>query len=233
VDISEVMAEIEALLDQSIGAEGYVMPPVADQGRYVDLSQIDFEKLKKEFAKVPRKNIALQDIRVVVEQKLKNLLSTNPLMMDYYRRYQELIAEYNREKDRATVEQTFAALVALAASLDEEQRRAVEEGLSPAEMAIFDLLKCENLTQVDREKVKQASRSLLARIRTLLAPMDQWTRNAQTQAEVHTSILDWLYESLPQPPFTESDTTRLAQQLYEYVWQQSEAGNLSPKMSVS
>jgi type I restriction enzyme, R subunit len=27
VDIAEVMAEIEALLDQSIGAEGYVMPP--------------------------------------------------------------------------------------------------------------------------------------------------------------------------------------------------------------
>ena len=130
------------------------------------------------------------------------------------------------------MEQTFAALAALAESLDDEQRRAVEEGLSPAEMAVFDLLKRENLTKVDREKVKQASLSLLARIRALLGSMDQWTRNAQTQAEVQTSILDWLYESLPQPPFTESDTTRLAQQLYEYVWQQSESGNLSPEASV-
>jgi type I restriction enzyme R subunit len=94
-------------------------------------------------------------------------------------------------------------------------------------MAVFDLLKRANLTKVDREKVKQASRSLLTRIRTLLASMDQWTRNAQTQAEVQTSIFDRLYESLPQPPFTESDTTRLAQELYEYVWQQSEAGNLA------
>ena len=132
----------------------------------------------------------------------------------------------------STVEQTFAALVALSASLDEEQRRGVEEGLSPAEMAIFDLLKREYLTKVGREKVKQASRSLLGRVRTLLAPMDHWTRKAQTQAEVQTSILDWLYESLPQPPFTESDTTSLAQQLYEYVWQQSECGNLSEVASV-
>jgi type I restriction enzyme, R subunit len=43
VDISEVMAQVEALLDQSIGSEGYVMPPVADDSRYIDLSKIDFE----------------------------------------------------------------------------------------------------------------------------------------------------------------------------------------------
>jgi len=49
VDIAEVMAEIEALLDQSIGAEGYAMPPVADPDRYVDLSQIDFEALRDKF----------------------------------------------------------------------------------------------------------------------------------------------------------------------------------------
>ena len=229
-DVTEVLKELHRIVNEAIRAGG----PGEDhaEGLTIDLSQIDFEKLRKEFAKVPRKNAALQDIRAVVEKKLKNLLATNPLLMDYYRRYQELIAEYNREKDRATVEQTFAALFALANTLDEEQRRAVEEGLSPAEMAVFDLLKRENLTKVDREKVKQASRSLLARIRVLLTAMDNWTRNAQTQAEVQTSLLDWLYESLPQPPFTESDTTRLAQQLYEYVWQQSEAGNLSSKASV-
>ena len=77
------------------------------------------------------------------------------------------------------------------------------------------------------------SRSLLAKIKDLLAPMGHWTRNAQTQAEVQTSILDWLYEALPKPPFTEDDTTRLANQLYEYVWQQSEAGNLSPDVIAS
>jgi len=95
------------------------------------------------------------------------------------------------------------------------------------------LLKKENLTKADREKVKHASRSLLARIQELLISMDQWTRNAQTQAEVQTSILDWLCESLPQPPFTEGDTTHLAQQLYQYVWQQSEAGKFAQEANAS
>ncbi len=223
-DVTEVLKELHRIVNEAIRAA----EPGEDhaEGLTVDLSQIDFERLKHEFSKVQRKHAALQDIRVIVERKLQQMVTTNPLTMDYYRRYQELIAEYNREKDRATVEQTFTALMALAASLDEEQRRAVEEGLSPTELAIFDLLKREDLTKADRERIKQASRSLLARVRELLAQMEQWTRNAQTQAEVEASILDWLYESLPRPPFTEEETAGLAHRVYDYVWQQSASGNL-------
>ncbi len=223
-DVTTVVKELHRIVNAAIRAAG----PGEDyaEGLTVDLSQIDFEKLKEEFAKVPRKNIALQDIRDVVEKKLQAMVTTNPSMMDYYKRYQEIIADYNREKDRTTIEQTFAAIVALAGSLDDEQRRTVEEGLTPEELAIFDLLKNEKLSQKDREKVKDASRSLLLRIRELLAPMQLWTRNAQTQAEVETSILDWLYETLPHPPFSDEETSTLAGRLYEHVWQQSEAGSL-------
>jgi type I restriction enzyme R subunit len=85
----------------------------------VDLSQIDFAKLREEFKnKVRRKHAALQDIREVVEKKLAQMLAHNPMRMDYYKKYQEIIADYNREKERATVEATFAQLVALAATLD-------------------------------------------------------------------------------------------------------------------
>ena len=39
VDISAVMGEVEALLNRSIAADGYVMPPVSeDPSRYIDLS---------------------------------------------------------------------------------------------------------------------------------------------------------------------------------------------------
>jgi type I restriction enzyme R subunit len=224
-DVTAVVKELHRIVNEAIRAAG----PGDDhaEGLTIDLSQIDFERLKEEFANVPRKNIALQDIRDVVEKKLQAMVGTNPLMMDYYKRYQEIIADYNREKDRTTIEQTFAELMALAGSLDDEQRRAVEEGLSQEEMAIFDLLKSENLSKKDREIVKQASKSLLTRIRELLASMQHWTRNAQTQAEVETSILDWLFETLPHPPFTEEETNILADRIYEHVWQQSEAGNLS------
>ncbi len=88
------------------------------------------------------------------------MLARNPQRMDYYKKYQEIIADYNREKDRATVEETFAKLVELASSLDEEQKRAAEEGLSEDELALFDLLNEGKLGKAEREKVKQASREL-------------------------------------------------------------------------
>lgn len=224
-DVTEVLKELHRIVNAAIRAAG----PGEDhaEGLTVDLSQIDFERLRKEFAKVPRKRTALQDLRDLVEKRLARMLTTNPLLMDYYKRYQEIIADYNREKDRATVEQTFAAMFALYESLDQEQRRAVEEGLTEKELALFDLLSRENLTKADRERLKQASKSMLARIQQLLAPMGHWTRNAQTQAEVQASILDWMFETLPRPPFTESDTESLANRIYEYVWQQTEAGQFA------
>ncbi len=224
-DVTELLKELHRIVNEAIRTAGTGDDHA--EGLTIDLSRIDFQKLKEEFSKVPRKNTALQDIREVVEKKLQRLVATNPLTMDYYRRYQEILAEYNREKDRATVERTFAAFAALAADLDEEQRRAVAEGLTPTELAVFDLLKRDSLSKTDRERVKQASRSLLAKVRKLLAGMDQWTKNAQTQADVKVSILDWLYESLPRPPFTDGDATDLAGRVYNYVWGQSVAGNLS------
>lgn len=72
---------------------------------------IDFGKLRDEFAsKVQRKHAALQDIRDMVEKRLAQMLARNPMRMDFYKKYQEIIADYNREKDRVTVEETFARL---------------------------------------------------------------------------------------------------------------------------
>jgi type I restriction enzyme R subunit len=144
--------------------------------------------------------------------------------MDYYKRYQEIVADYNREKDRATIEQTFADLVDLMKSLDEEQRRAAEEGLDEDELALFDLLKKEKLGKAEREKVKQASQALLASLRELLAPLERWTEKEQTQAEVETFILDNLYMHLPSPPFSDEDKQEAATMVYQHVWQQSVSG---------
>lgn len=80
-----------------------------------------------------RKAAALQDIRDVVEKKLEQMLAQNPQRMDYYKKYQEIVADYNREKDRVTIEETFARLVDFTKTLDAEQKRAAEEGLSQDE----------------------------------------------------------------------------------------------------
>jgi type I restriction enzyme R subunit len=167
----------------------------------------------------------VQDIRDIIEQKLQQMLARNPMQMDYYKRYQEIIADYNREKDRVTVEETFARLVELAHSLDAEQRRAAEEGLSDDAYALFQMLFKDSISRADRDKLKQASQSLLAALHELLTPMYDWTQNTSTQAEVKVVILDNLWQSLPRPPFTDQETEVLADRVYEYVWQRSASGN--------
>lgn len=219
-DVTELLKELHRIVNEAIRTAA--LGGDHAEGLTVDLSQIDFAKLRDEFAsKVARKNVALQDIRDVVEKKLAQMLAHNPLRMDYYKKYQEIVADYNREKDRATVEQTFAQLVALAASLDAEQRRAAAEGLSDDELALFDLLFKENITKTERERVKQASKSLLSSLQGLLRPMQDWTQKAATQAEVKVFILDSLYQSMPQPPFTEDEIEEACENVYSFVWQKS------------
>jgi type I restriction enzyme R subunit len=223
-DVIDLLKELHRIVNEAIRAQA----PGDDhaEGLTVDLSTIDFAKLRDEFArKVARKHAALQNVRDVVEKKLLLMLATNPMRMDYYRRYQEIIVDYNREKDRATVEQTFAKLVELAASLDTEQRRAAAEGLSEDELALFDLLFRDSISKTDREKVKQASKSLLASLQEHLKPMPAWTQNVQTQAEVRMFILDNLWRALPRPPFSEQDAETLSDRVYDYVWHRAASGS--------
>jgi len=222
-DVTDVLKQLHKIVNEAIRAQD----PGKDQaeGLTVDLSEVDFAKLRDEFAKRARRKCeVLADIRQLVEQRLAAMLAQNPHRMDYYAKYQEIVAAYNREKDRATVEQTFADLLDLTARLDTEQKRAVQEGLSEDELALFDLLQKAKLNKAARERVKQASRRLLASLTVILAKMQQWTAKAQTQAEIKTVILDQLYEALPIPPFTEEETDAAAARIYDYVWQRCATG---------
>ena len=219
-DVTEVLKELHRIVNEAIRTGGNCGGQT--DGLTVDLSRIDFAKLRDEFAKkVKRKHSALQDIREVVEKKLQQMLANNPQRMDYYKKYQEIIADYNREKDRVTVEETFARLMELANNLDAEQLRAVEEGLTENELALFDLLYKESISKKDRETLKKASRGLLASLIELLKPMEQWTEKEQTQAEVKVFILNRLFESLPQPPYSTDEAEAVAGRVYDYVWQRS------------
>ncbi|MEI6206907.1 MAG: type I restriction enzyme endonuclease domain-containing protein [Desulfuromonadales bacterium] len=223
-DVNNLLKELHRIVNEAIRAQtGVADPP--PESRFYDLSSINLEKLRNEFArKVRRKATALQDIREIVEQKLSDMLKRNPKRMDYYKRYQEIIADYNREKDRVSIEDTFTRLADLAASLDEEQRKVVEEGLTEEEYALFSMLLREDLSKADREQVKVASRSLLKEVQALLKPLEQWTQKEQTQAEVEVFILDHLYPLLPSPPFTDGDKQAVAREVYGYIWNSSASG---------
>ena len=198
------------------------------EGLTLDLSQIDMEKLRDEFAKkVRHKATALQDIREIVERKLAEMLARNPSRMDYQQKYEEIVADYNREKDRVTVEETFRRLTELMYELDAEQKRAVEEGLSEDELALFDLLGKETLGKAERERVKQASRDLLAAIKGRLAELDRFWEKEQTKADVKVFILDKVHTGLPEPPFTTKGKAAVAAEVYDHIWQQAVSGGFA------
>ena len=138
VDISAVMAEVEALLNRSIAAGGYEMPPVSnDPARYIDLSQIDFEALKEQFDK-GRKSIEAQKLRAKLGVKLAQMVKLNRTRIDFLEEFQRMIDEYNAGS--SNVEAFFAKLMAFAKTLNEEEKRGLAEQLNEEELAIFDLL---------------------------------------------------------------------------------------------
>ncbi len=156
-DITDLLKELHRIVNEAIRTAA----PGDDQrdSRMYDLSAIDLEKLRDEFAKrASRKATVVEDIRQLLERKLADMLAQNPQRMDYYRKYSEIVADYNREKDRVTVEDTFAKLVDLANNLDVEQRRATEEGLSEEELALFDLL-LKTRHHEGRSRARQAGES--------------------------------------------------------------------------
>ncbi len=222
-DVTTLLKELHQIVNEAIRTQGAGEDHAG--GVTVDLSKIDFEKLRDEFAKkIKRKHTTLQDMRLLVEKRLAAMLAQNPMRMDYYKKYQAIVADYNREKDRATVEQTFARVVELNFGLTAESQRHICEGLTEDELALFDLLQKDNLSKTDREKLKQASKELLAVLQGKINSVPNWFRNETTQADVQICILDNLYTTLPRPPFTEEDADTLANRIYGYIWQRSNAG---------
>ena len=222
-DVTGLLKELHRIVSEAIRTQA----PGDDQAEELtlDLSQIDMEKLREEFAKkVRHKATALQDIREIVEQKLAEMLARNPLRMDYQQKYEEIVADYNREKDRVTIEKTFRRLTELMEELDAEQRRAVEEGLNEDELALFDLLKRDDLGKAERERVKQSSRDLLAAIKARLSELDRFWEKEQTKAEMQVFILDEIFSSLPTPPFSVAQKKAVACDVYNHVWQQAVSG---------
>jgi type I restriction enzyme R subunit len=222
-DVTHVLKEIQKIVNEAVRTQGAGEDHT--KGLTVDLSKIDFEKLSKEFAKrAKHKHAALQEIRDIVEKKLAQMMAQNPGRMDYYKQYQSIIADYNREKDRTSVEETFGKLMNLIPSIDDESMRHIREGLSEDELALFDLLQKDKISKTDREKLKQASKTLLTALQALLKNMPNWTQNETTRADVRICILDHVYVSLPRPPFTDQDAEQFTDRIYNYVWQRTTSG---------
>lgn len=187
--------------------------------RQFDISAIDFDLLRKEFAKSKHQNLALKDIDELIKQRIEAMLRNNPNRINFYEEYQRIIQEYNAEQDRASIERTFMALIDLAKSLDHEEKRFVREGFADDEqLTIYDLLFKENISKSDIAKLKRLSVELLNTIKSRISEMHNWTEKPNTQATVGKIIHDTLYEQLPEP-YSFEDVDTYSQKLYNYVYE--------------
>ena len=217
IDTTDLMIEINSIISEYVE----INEPLADNNaepRRFDISSIDFDLLRREFAKVKKKNLVMKDLEEVIQQKLDRLLLNNPNRIDYYERYQQIIEEYNSEQDRATIEKTFMDLMDLANSLDQEEQRYVREGFSSdEELSLYDMLFRENLSQNDIKKIKKVATTLLQKIKAKIAELDHWTDKQETKAEVDNLIRDTLWAELPES-YDEISISEYRQRIYEYVY---------------
>ena len=217
VDTTDLMVEINQIISEYVDVEP---APSGDTeaGKRFDISEIDFDLLRREFAKSKTKNLIMRDLEGVIQQKLDSLLFTNPNRMNYYERYQEIIENYNSEQDRATIEKTFMDLMDLANSMDEEEKRYVREGFSSdEELSMYDMLFRDDLDKGDIKKLKEVSVTLLQRIKAKIAELDHWTDKQETKAEVDNLIRDILWNDLPEA-YDEISISAYRQKIYEYVY---------------
>ncbi len=196
VDIDEVVEQMEELLDESIAAEGYVIRGEGEQR--VDLTKIDFEGLKACFIK-GRKHIEAEKLKTDIGRKLRQMVRANRTRMDFLKKFQEMIDEYNAGS--YNIELFFKKLTVFAQALNEEEKRAVAEQLTEEELAVFDLLtKPEPVLKKNEEmQVKKVAHDLLEKLKREKLVLD-WRKRQQSRAAVRTAIEDVLDE-LPEEPY--------------------------------
>ncbi len=216
VDTTDLMVEINGIIND------YVQIEPAEQGvtpsRQFDISGIDFDLLRREFAKAKRKNLVIRDLELVIQERIAALLFNNPNRINYYEQYQKIIEAYNQEQDRSAIEKTFMDLMNLAQSMTQEQQRYVREGFtSDEELSLYDMLFRDDLSKADIKRIKEVAVSLLTKVKEKISQLDHWTDKQETKAVVDTLIRDTLWNELPEC-YDDLSISRYRQQIYEYVY---------------
>jgi len=243
-DVAPIMAKLQPVIDAAVApaveGEIYDITPIVrrvreeDGGRGpYDISKIDFERLRQEFAKRANKRTEVQTLKAAIDRRVQQMIAQNPGRADYQQRFQEIIDAYNREKDRPTIEATFEALLRFLADLDEEARRGVREGLSEEHLAVFDMLvEGKELTKAERERVKQVARELLDALKAEKLRIERWAEKEATKAEVRTFINEWLWSDQRGLPlsYTQPEVENRAERVFTFVFARYGGGRVAVGM---
>jgi type I restriction enzyme R subunit len=204
-DIGHVVDAVDALLDRSVGAEEYIIRAAAEDGvddpladPRIDLSKIDFEALAARFG--GRKLAQTERLAAILRGRAERGAAINPTRMEFVERIEELIAMYNAGSVNA--DEYLRRLIALSGDLTVEESRAVTEGMTEEQLAIFDILTRPDptLTADERAEVRESARELLEHLHDKLV-LD-WRRKAASAAKVREAIKAVLDSRLPVAPYT-------------------------------
>ncbi|MBO7507597.1 MAG: type I restriction endonuclease subunit R [Paludibacteraceae bacterium] len=213
-DNTELMVEINKIvsdyvtMEQKFGTEA---------NKQFDISNIDFDILRKEFARVNKRNLLLKDLDELVKKRLDSMLKINPERVNFYEKYKSIIDAYNDEQNRASIEKTFDELMRLADSLSQEEQRYVrKEFQNDEQLAIYDLLFVENLSSKDIKKIKEVSVELLEKVKAAVESIDHCFDKEEGRANVQIIIRDVLFQDLPDSVFGNFEMYQ--RKVYDYVY---------------
>jgi type I restriction enzyme R subunit len=198
------------------------------QGKIIDLSGLDFNLLEQYFLQAKNKNTAVQSLKDKIERQLRQMVERNPLSIDYYNRYQEIIDEYNRGKDESVIKETFRRLIELVNSYSEEEADTKREGLTDEQKAIFDILRQgKKLEEKAKNEIKKISVELLDELKKEKLKVEQWSEKTETVAAVYTFVNNKLFTNLPYPTYQTDDIDLKTNLVFEHLKQQYYSGGSS------
>ncbi|UWR38615.1 type I restriction endonuclease subunit R [Sulfitobacter sp. W074] len=193
----------------AIVADAIQITPDAEGDRVFDISKVNFDILRREFAKSDKKATDTQDLREVVQSRLAKMLAANPTLTNFEDRFDKVIKDYNKEKDKNTIEATFEALMRLAAEMEAETRAHVALGLSAEQKPIFDLLFREDLSKEEISQIKSTSLAVLTVLEKRMEQVHDIFDKQSTRAALRQDIYDLLYDENTGLPASKYDEDEL------------------------
>ena len=222
-DISSVMRKLQQEVSMSVSTRTNA---VTDDD-FVDLSNLDFDKLKQAFAKSNQQNAVVFDLQEAIEKQLERMVRENPIRLEFYEKYKTIISEYNAGKDIQAVQKAFDDLNEFMQNdLNPEQERAMREGLDEESLAIFDLLKKNTLTADDEKTVKKVAIETLEKLKAEKLKVDRWRESTQVSSQVRTMINDSL-EYLPQAAYPDDELPDIGLLVYQHVFANYQGAGMS------
>ena len=217
-DVTEIMMQLQNIVNESVHLEKSEIKESKDE-IYVDLSKLDFEKLKATFAKAPHKNALVFDLQQAIDKKLQQMLKENPLRLDFYERYKEIVEEYNKGKSLEDTMATFDKLSNYVADLTFEEQRNIRENLKDQEtLAIFDLLReGKELEGKDLKQVKKVAQETLEKLKAEKLKIDRWREKREVTAQVKSEIYNQLLW-LPQEVYTDEEVSLKTVAIYQHIY---------------